>query len=261
MLTVATLAAVAFVTWAIAGGGQGGGATPVAQVEAWAGALTHTAPEPEPEPEPEADPTTAEAGLDLTANSTTDPASPWVIVNKQHPLTPSDWAPDDLVAVDGVQVRAAVATDLEAMLAAAAADGVEILPRDGYRSFAGQAAARAAVEQRRGFEHAERYSARPGFSEHQTGLALDVDSGSTPSCDLQTCFAQTPEGRWVAERGHEFGFLVRYTPENTETTGYAPEGWHLRWVGRDLAGWMHAEGRTSLEDVFGVAGGATYLEQ
>ena len=121
-----------------------------------------------------------------------------------------------------------------------------------------QAAIRADVEARRGFAHAERYSARPGYSEHQTGLAFDLHGTSQPGCDLQSCFADTAEGRWVAAHAAEYGFLVRYTPENTDVTGYAPEAWHLRYVGRELAGWMTAHGIGSLEEALGVTGGPDY---
>ncbi|QGQ18444.1 D-alanyl-D-alanine carboxypeptidase family protein [Cellulomonas sp. JZ18] len=205
-------------------------------------------------PSPTATPTPT---FDLTRHSTTDPASPWVVVNKQHPL-PAEHVPPDLVEVEGVPVRQVAAADVAAMLAAARAEGVALELRSGYRSYAEQAAARDAVEARRGFAHAERYSARPGHSEHQTGLAVDVDSGSTPSCNLQTCFATTPEGVWVAQRAAEFGLVVRYTEQNTAVTGYAPEGWHLRWVGRDLTAWMTANGVTSLEEALGVTGGPEY---
>ncbi|SFJ74211.1 D-Ala-D-Ala carboxypeptidase. Metallo peptidase. MEROPS family M15B [Cellulomonas sp. KH9] len=206
------------------------------------------APEPAPAPEPT---------FDLAAHSTTDPASPWVIVNKQHPIA-ADHVPGDLVDVGGARVRALVQPDLAAMVAAADQAGARLVVRSGFRSYAEQAAARADVEGRRGFAHAERYSARPGFSEHETGLAVDVDSGTQPTCNLQTCFAQTAEGLWLAEHAWEHGFVVRYTEQNTAVTGYAPEGWHLRWVGRELTAWLHAQGIGSLEEAFGVPGGPDY---
>lgn len=205
-----------------------------------------------PTPTPAPTPT-----FDLAQHSTTDPASPWVVVNKQHPIA-QEHVPPDLVDVGGAQVRAVVEPDLTAMVEGARAAGAQLVVRSGYRSYAAQAAARADVEGRRGFAHAERYSARPGFSEHQTGLAVDVDSGSDPACNLQTCFARTAEGAWLAAHAWEFGFVVRYTEQNTDVTGYAPEGWHLRWVGRDLTGWLQAQGVGSLEEAFGVPGGPQY---
>lgn len=198
-------------------------------------------------------------GIDLTAHSTTDPDSPWVVVNKQHPISPLDYQPADLVTVDGARVRQVVEADLQAMLAAAERDGVLMGLRTGYRSYGAQAAIRADVEARRGFDHAERYSARPGYSEHQTGLAFDLHGTSQPGCDLQTCFGATVEGRWVAAHAADYGFLVRYTPQNTEVTGYSPEAWHLRYVGRELAGWMVTHGIGSLEEALGVTGGSDYV--
>ncbi len=101
-------------------------------------------------------------------------------------------------------------------------------------------------------------SARPGHSEHQTGLAVDVGDLTDPSCDFLPCFATTPAGLWVAAHAQDFGFLVRYTPENSAVTGYAAEGWHLRYVGRELAGHMRSAGLTTLEETFGLPGGPVY---
>ena len=68
----------------------------------------------------------------------------------------------------------------------------------------------------------------------------------------------TVEAAWVAAHAWEHGFVVRYTPENTATTGYQPEAWHLRYVGPELAAWMHANGVGSLEEALGVSGGPDY---
>lgn len=235
---------------------------PAVATVSWEGVLTAptTAPTPgDPTPEaPAPAPEPPAPAFDLERHSTTDPTSPWVVVNKQHPV-PAEHVPPDLVDVaPGVQLRADVAPDLAAMVEAAAPAGARLGVLSGYRSYRDQAATRAAIEARRGFEHAERYSARPGFSEHQTGLAVDLGSGTQPGCDLQSCFAQTAEGAWLAEHAWEFGFVVRYTEANTEVTGYAPEGWHLRWVGRDLAAYLHGAGVGSLEEAFGVPGGPVY---
>lgn len=216
---------------------------------------TTSAPAPTPAPTPTPTPTPT---FDLTANSATDPASIWVVVNKQHPVAPLDYAPTDLVTAEGATIRAVVVPDLEAMFAAAAAEGVHLGIRTAYRSYDQQAAIRADVEARRGWEHAEKYSARPGYSEHQTGLSFDLHGTSRPSCDLSTCFADTVEGQWVAAHAWEYGFLVRYQPGNEAVTGYSAEAWHLRFVGRDLAAWMQQNGVTTLEEAFGVTGGASY---
>ena len=197
-------------------------------------------------------------GIDLAARSTSDPASLWVVVNKRHPLVPLEYAPTGLVWLAGGMVRGEVVPDLRSMIAAAQTDGVPLSLRNAYRSYRDQLVIHADVVKGAGAGYADRYSARPGYSEHQTGLALDLHSASQPACDLAPCFAQTVEAVWAAAHAWEFGFVVRYTPENATVTGYGPEAWHLRYVGRDLAGWMHVNRVTSLEEAFGVAGGAEY---
>lgn len=200
----------------------------------------------------------ARVGLDLTREPTDDPASVWVVVNKALPLQPATWSPPDLVAVAGYEVRAVVQDPLTRMLAAAAADGVRLELRSGFRSYDYQAGVHAGWAAQVGAPRADEVSARPGHSEHQTGLAVDVGSGARPDCDFQDCFAETDEGRWVAARAGEFGFVVRYTAAGQPVTGFAAEGWHLRYVGADLVGEMQRRGVGTLEDLFGLPGGPDY---
>jgi D-alanyl-D-alanine carboxypeptidase len=192
--------------------------------------------------------------IDLTAHSTSDPASPWVVVNKHTPLDPADYEPD-LTTVRGYLVRPDAAGDLTALLDAADADGVHLTLRSAYRGYPKQAAVYEGWVAQLGQAQADAVSARPGHSEHQTGIAVDVGSSTRSECDFERCFGRTVEGRWVAEHAAEFGFLVRYTPGNRAVTGCAPESWHLRWVGRELAAYMRATGVTTLEEVFDVPGG------
>lgn len=207
--------------------------------------------EPEPAPVPVAEPATS---IDLTAHSTSDPASPWVVVNKHSPLDPVDYEPE-LTTVRGYLVRPDAAGDLTALLEAADADGVHLTLRSAYRGYPKQAAVHADWVAQLGQAEADEVSARPGHSEHQTGIAVDVGSSTRSGCDFEECFGTTVEGRWVAAHAGEFGFLVRYTPENSAVTGYAPESWHLRWVGRELVAHLRATGVTTLEEVFDVPGG------
>ena len=95
---------------------------------------------------------------------------------------------------------------------------------------------------------ADRYSARPGTSEHQTGLSFDV-TAADGSCHLEVCFENTPEGLWVAENAHLFGFVIRYPEGKENITGYQYEPWHLRYVGPALAEQLHDTGQT-LEEFF-----------
>ncbi|GAB7192835.1 hypothetical protein NUM3379_35440 [Kineococcus sp. NUM-3379] len=191
-------------------------------------------------------------------HSTTDPASPWVVVNKKRPLVPGDHVPASLTEVAGEPVATAVVPDLTALLAAGEADGVRLTLTSGYRSRAQQEAVHERAVRRDGREVAERFSARPGYSEHQTGLAVDFGSAAQPACAVQDCFGQTPEARWLAAHAGGFGFLLRYPAGLTPVTGYAPESWHYRWVGRELVARMAERGVVTLEEFFGVPGGPGY---
>ncbi|NAZ86479.1 M15 family metallopeptidase [Kineococcus indalonis] len=190
--------------------------------------------------------------------STSDPASPWVVVNKRHPVTPPDFVPPALATVGGKEVAALVAPDLTALLAAAGAEGVRLTLTSGYRSAGHQRAVHERAVRRDGAETAESLSARPGHSEHQTGLAIDFGSAVQPGCAVEDCFGLTDEARWLAERAGAFGFLQRYTARNSPVTGYAPESWHYRWVGADLVARMAERGVSTLEEFFGVTGGPRY---
>jgi D-alanyl-D-alanine carboxypeptidase len=214
---------------------------------------------PGPIPAPAEGPVDATAarpatGVDLAAHSTTDPTSPWVVVNKRTPLDPIDYEPD-LTTVRGYLVRPDAAPDVAALLDAADADGVRLTLRSAYRGYPKQVAVYEGWVAQLGARQADAVSARPGYSEHQTGLGVDVGGTTQPECDFEACFGETVEGRWVAEHAAEFGLLVRYTRQNSAVTGYAPEPWHLRWVGRELAEHLRATGVTTLEEAFGVPGG------
>ncbi|MDT9591800.1 M15 family metallopeptidase [Nocardioides zeae] len=194
------------------------------------------------------------APFDLSARSTTDPASPWVVVNKQRPLDPLDFRPAT-TTVEGLEVAEVAAGPLADMLAAARAEGAPLGLTSAYRSFDHQSRIHADLVDDHGRAEAERLSARPGHSEHQTGLAVDVVDPGRRSCDLSACFAETPGGRWVAAEAWRFGFLVRYPAGAEAVTGYAPEPWHLRYVGTELAAELRRTGTATLEELFAVPGG------
>jgi D-alanyl-D-alanine carboxypeptidase len=226
-------------------------------------------PFPRPLPDPSAipaaptrAPTPADAHTPHAAlaagRGTDDPDSPWVVVNKARPLDPVDHVPAALVTVGAVQVRPEVAGPLQALLDAAAVDGLTLPVLSGYRSYADQVRVHGGWVAALGQERADQVSARPGHSEHQTGLAVDLGSGSDPACEFEACYAQTAEGRWLAERAGEFGFVVRYTPEGREETGFDAEGWHLRWVGPEVVEALRASGAVTLEALFGLPGGWRY---
>jgi D-alanyl-D-alanine carboxypeptidase len=222
-----------------------------------AAALGHTpatvAPTAPPAPPP----------FDMHAHSTTDPTSEWVIVNKRHPLVPIDYAPGDLVDpamqnVNGQPVRAVMVPALTAMLAAARSGaGLQFQLQSGYRGYATQLAVYRRNVAAYGRASAEADTARPGFSEHQTGLAVDL-SALPAKCSLDACFAGTAQGKWLAANAWRYGFLLRYPADKEQVTGYTFEPWHYRFIGTDLAAEMHRRGAETLEEFFGVTGGPSY---
>ncbi|MGY2127979.1 M15 family metallopeptidase [Blastococcus sp. SYSU DS0617] len=178
------------------------------------------------------------------------PDSIWVVVNKLRPLDPIGHVPADLVDIGGgYQLRAEAAQAIAGLQAEAAAAGLDVAVQSAYRSFERQQGLFANSVARFGTEGAEQRSARPGYSEHQTGLAVDVGGGG---CDIERCFGDTPEGRWVAANAHRSGFLVRYPAGSEQITGFQYEPWHLRYVGPELATEMHEAGVATLEEFFGL---------
>ncbi|MHC5558356.1 M15 family metallopeptidase [Kocuria sp. U4B] len=195
-------------------------------------------PAPVPSPPPSA---TADLG---------DPASLAVVVNKRRPLEPRGWAPRDLEQVEGRRLRPEAARAARELLAAARADGVRIVLVSGYRSYDEQAATYAGWVAQQGQAAADTASARPGHSEHQTGLAVDVGEGS--GCDLQVCFADTAAAAWVADHAAEHGFVVRYPRGAQAVTGYWYEPWHLRYLGAQRARELVRSGAATLEEFSGL---------
>jgi D-alanyl-D-alanine carboxypeptidase len=192
--------------------------------------------------------------IDLSAHSTTDPSSIWVVVDKTHPIRPLDFRPE-LAIVRGYQVAEPAAGPLSRLLDAGDAAGLGLKIESAFRSYGYQVAVHDSTVASRGQAAADRVSARPGYSEHQTGLAVDLITPADPRCDFDQCFASTPAGTWLRANAWRYGFVIRYTAGNEAVTGYSPEPWHLRYVGRPLAAAMRAAGVDTLEEVFGIAGG------
>lgn len=192
--------------------------------------------------------------FDVTAHSTTDPSSIWVVVNKTHPVEPSTFRPA-ITLVRGYQVASAAAGQLDRLLEDSDQAGMGFKIASAFRSYDYQRHVHDIQVAQDGQAAADRVSARPGHSEHQTGLAVDLITPDDPSCDFDQCFATTPAGRWLAQHAGEYGFLIRYAAGNEAITGYRPEPWHLRYVGRPLATSMRSAGITTLEQFLGVPGG------
>jgi len=176
------------------------------------------------------------------------------VVNKNHSIS-ADFVPDDLVSVDlpstrDTQLRGVAATALTGLFGAADAAGLELFCCSGYRSYETQSELYAWNVETYGVEGAELVSARPGMSEHQMGLAMDVTSASA-GFDLLESFGSLPEGQYIKENAHKYGFIVRYPEGKTNITGYAYEPWHLRYVGVDVATDIYTSGKT-MEEYYGV---------
>ena len=167
-----------------------------------------------------------------------EPTDCMILVNKSHSL-PSDYVPADLRVVkvrfaEGVlperkQMASEAAGALEAMFAAAEADGIKLYAVSGYRSYNTQKSIYNKRLEETSLEYVSRYIAKPGESEHQTGLAMDLLDRD--SRNLTESFADTAAYAWLSYRAWEFGFILRYTEEGEKETGYAFEPWHVRYVG------------------------------
>jgi zinc D-Ala-D-Ala carboxypeptidase len=198
-------------------------------------------------------PTPSATPFDRSAHSLTDPTSIWVIVNKKHPITPLDFHPE-VALVRGYQVATAAARPLARLLETADRAGVHLKIASAFRSLGYQEGVHSHLVATLGLRAADAISARPGYSEHQTGLAVDLQP-LDGACALDACFVHTRAGRWLAAHAWTFGFVIRYTDANRRVTGYSPEPWHVRYVGTALARELRDTGIGSLETFFGVPGG------
>ncbi len=204
--------------------------------------------------------------LDQALLNIKNPASRLVLVNKRRPLVPTDFVPPDLITAaipsgsgEPVLVRAEAGAAAEGMFAAAAEEGVIINVKSSFRSYDLQVQLYNSYVADKGDAAADTTSARPGYSEHQTGLAIDIgDANAGPSCDFNPCFADTAAAQWVAEHGPEYGFVVRYLPGDDAVTGYLAEPWHLRYLGAAVARDMQNQGIRSYEEYLGLPGAPGY---
>jgi len=200
--------------------------------------------------------------------SVDESASLWVVVNKGRVL-PSTYVPEGLVVPNiplrlgasssEMHIRSDAAAALEQMADDAKNQGINLMLASGYRSYSNQVATYAGFVKQSGQAAADTYSARPGHSEHQSGLAADLEPTSR-KCEVQDCFADTPEGKWLAVNSYKYGFIIRYQKNNESLTGYQYEPWHVRYVGVDLAAQINRTGQT-LEQFFGLPSYTNYPSQ
>ncbi len=165
-------------------------------------------------------------------NDIIDPYSVDVLVNKYNKL-PDNFVPEDLISIPGYEyykLDKVASEKLLELISAALVENIVIAPYSAYRSYTYQEGLYDRYASANGTAEADTYSARAGHSEHQTGLAVDIKE---PSYSSSTVSPETYE--WILDNAHKYGFIVRYTENNTHITGYIEEPWHLRYLGEDLA--------------------------
>ena len=167
----------------------------------------------------------------------------FMIANKTYSL-PSSFNPGEL---DSTVLNAA-----GKMFAAAKSEkGYKMWAQSGFRSYSTQESIYNRYVSNDGKASADTYSARPGHSEHQTGLAFDVCSDDKPC--ITSGFNNTPQAKWLSENAWKYGFILRYVDGKSNETGYKYESWHFRYVGSDLAEKLYNNGNwITMEDYFGI---------
>lgn len=187
-----------------------------------------------------------EIGLDIEFYTEMDEITNYdevdALVNKYHKL-PSNYEAKDLVTLSktyssrGHKIKKAASEPLMKMIDAARADGLNLLVISGYRTESTQRGLFNNSVKRHGMDHALIYSAKPGYSEHQLGLAVDLNS-------TEESFDQTKEYKWLKANSYKYGFIERYPKGKEFITGYGYEPWHYRYLGVDLATKVYTENVT-----------------
>ncbi|MCI6763657.1 M15 family metallopeptidase [bacterium] len=175
----------------------------------------------------------------------------YLIVNKTYDL-PSTWKPKNVWKSVPSSGFAKEPLDKDAynawkdMLSDSKAVGLNLWAQSGYRSYDYQKDLYNSYVKRKGKAAADKSSARPGNSEHQTGLAFDLNT-------ITTAFKDTAEGKWVKNNCYLYGYILRYPENSTDKTGYIFEPWHIRYVGKDLAKKLYNNGNwITMEEYFGL---------
>lgn len=193
-------------------------------------------------------PMTQHNSVQVVAN----PASIPVLINKLHKL-PDGYIPGDLVyttipfvfaeKTEKRKMRSEAAVAIEKLFASANQQGISLSGVSAYRSHSTQTTLFNYYVKKDGYAKAISYSALPGTSEHETGLAIDV-TGASGKCPAQDCFGNTKEANWLQAHSAKFGFIIRYPKGKESITGYKYEPWHLRYVGTSIAEEIMSQGIT-----------------
>lgn len=174
-----------------------------------------------------------------------------IIVNKTYNL-PSDYVPNDpyeqITGNRGINnINKEVMEAFKLMQSDATSIGLNIYISSGYRGYTNQESLYNNYVTQDGKEAADTYSARPGYSEHQSGMCFDLNT-------IDDSFANTSEGKWVNENAYLYGFIIRYPKGKEEETGYRYESWHLRYIGKDLAKKLYNNGDwITVEEYYGLS--------
>ena len=169
-----------------------------------------------------------------------------LVVNKTYGL-PSTFAPNNLKAINGyIKVVDYVYDAFVNLTSDSASLGLNIYASSGYRSYGDQKYIYNNYVSWDGQENADTYSARAGHSEHQTGLAIDVNT-------VDSSFEGTDESNWLKDNCYKYGFIIRYPKGKDNITGYMYEPWHIRYVGVDLATILYNDGNwITMEEYYGI---------
>ncbi len=160
-----------------------------------------------------------------------------MLVNKYNKLA-STFVPDDLTELtecsgSGEYLAKEAKEAYDKMCEASKKDGMHLGVTSSYRSFEDQTKIYNSYLKSKGQSYVDQYVATPGYSEHQTGLALDVKS------TVASPFKTTEEYTWMMDNAYKYGFILRYPEEEQRLTGYSPEAWHFRYVGEKIANYIH----------------------
>lgn len=171
-----------------------------------------------------------------------------ILVNKYYSL-PDDYEPENIVkmnlqyAYDDNSIRDYVYDAFLEMYRAAMEEGYQLITNSSYRDYDWQDTLYNNYKTSRGQEYADAFAARPGYSEHQTGLALDITCYNCTNGTFDD-FAESEEYQWLLKNSYKYGFILRYPEGKEDITGYNFEAWHFRYVGKDMAKKIYNSGLT-----------------
>ena len=189
---------------------------------------------------------------DYTDSVVVDKFSFDMLVNKHRGLK-EDFEPDNLVTIDSkyassddLKINKTVMDAYIKMSDAALKEGYEIVINSAYRSYLDQQELSDLYLKTYGQSYVDKYVAKPGFSEHQTGLAFDIGSRKN------NVFANSSEYVWMQENAYKYGFIMRFTNRNQDFTGFRSEPWHYRYVGEKIAKYIYEHKNMAFEEYFAI---------